>query len=401
MLDWWAGPALMRVWKRVAERLERGGLQPRGRIRVDDLDRDERHAISGLLGRSVASSRCIVDLAVLDARLWARSGTGLVAVTEQVLGRRLTDRRALRQARGEKRAEPYAAAQDWLSLHPVLNEPWVDRWLAALRRDGLPSRDLEPTRLVLAALEVLHACLERQGQPMARTQLAASVLHDAHGLDDDRRLSQLVLRALAERDSQPSPSSASGRRNLWETVGVTADSVSTTCLVLGLAALGPPGLASRLRLASDDGAPVHLTWWDLRQGLVLEPGQDVLVCENPRVLEALAEQGRADVAVVCTSGRPALVAQEVINRLVETDARMRYHGDFDWPGIAMANQLLSSAGATPWLMSAEDYRAAPATLVLAGPSVEPLWDDELGAAMRDRGLVVHEEAVLMSLLAAL
>ena len=52
-------------------------------------------------------------------------------------------------------------------------------------------------------------------------------------------------------------------------------------------------------------------------------------------------------------------------------------------------------------MSARDYEAAPGSLPLHGPPVEPSWDPELGAAMRARGVAVHEEAVLEDLLAAL
>lgn len=52
-------------------------------------------------------------------------------------------------------------------------------------------------------------------------------------------------------------------------------------------------------------------------------------------------------------------------------------------------------------MSADDYLAEPASLPLRGTPVDPLWDLELGAAMRHRNLAVHEEAVLGPLPGAL
>ncbi|MGH9111683.1 MAG: TIGR02679 family protein, partial [Acidimicrobiales bacterium] len=55
-------PALARLWDRVAERLQRNGLRPAGVIQLDGLDRDERHAIAGLLGRPVVEGRVRVDL---------------------------------------------------------------------------------------------------------------------------------------------------------------------------------------------------------------------------------------------------------------------------------------------------------------------------------------------------
>src|ERR1035437_10391247 len=77
---------------------------------------------------------------------------------------------------------------------------------------------------------------------------------------------------------------------------------------------------------------------------------------------------------------------------LESGAHIRYHGDFDWPGIGMVNQLVAMFGAQPWRMSADDYLDSPARLPLVGSEVAPAWDADLGAAMRHRGLAVHEEA---------
>jgi uncharacterized protein (TIGR02679 family) len=87
----------------------------------------------------------------------------------------------------------------------------------------------------------------------------------------------------------------------------------------------------------------------------MTPDQEVFVCENPRVLEAIAERGLAGIAIVCTSGRSTLVVLEVLRRLAESGAHIRYHGDFDRPGIAMVNQLVAMFDAQPWRMSADDY----------------------------------------------
>jgi uncharacterized protein (TIGR02679 family) len=255
---------------------------------------------------------------------------------------------------------------------------------------------------MLRTLSVLATCLQDPSRPnLARTELAAAAAHDAHALDDDRRLSQLVLRALALRVNRPAPTSASERRGLWETVGVMTDSVSSTCLTRGLDVLDGWAGALRYRLAADSGDPIHVTWWDLRRGLEMAPAQEVFVCENPRVLEAIAERGLDGITVVCTSGRSTLVVLEVLRRLSGSGAHIRYHGDFDWPGVAMTNQLVAMFDVQPWRMSADDYLESPACLPLVGSEVLPVWDAELGAAMRHRGLAVHEEAVLGTLLDSL
>jgi uncharacterized protein (TIGR02679 family) len=399
---WWSADVLDRVWAQLADRLERNGLQARGRILVNELNRSERHALGGLLGRVLASGTCRVDLSSLDERLRGRSDQGLVEAAERVLGRSLVDRPSQRQARGEQREAPFGAARSWLEQHPDQVHQWSEVWLAALRRDGLLIRDPDSSGLMLRALSVLATCLEDPSRPsLSRTELAAAATHDAHALDDDRRLSQLVLRALALRVDRPAPTSASERRDIWESVGVTADSVSTTCLTLGLGVLDGWAGALRYQLAADSGDPIHVTWWDLRRGLQMASGQDVFVCENPRVLEAIAERGLDGIAVVCTSGRSTLVVLEVLRRLSGSFAHIRYHGDFDWPGLAMTNQLVAMFDVEPWRMSADDYLESPACLPLLGSEVSPAWDAELGAAMCHRGLAVHEEAVLGPLLDSL
>jgi hypothetical protein len=124
---------LFRVWAQLADRLERNGLQARGSIVVNQLDRGERHALGGLLGQVLASDTCRVDLSLLDERLLTRSDEGLAHAAEHVLGRALVDRPAQRQARGEWREAPFDEARSWLEQHPALDQRWVQTWLAALR----------------------------------------------------------------------------------------------------------------------------------------------------------------------------------------------------------------------------------------------------------------------------
>lgn len=400
---WWSRPGSERVWRVVAARLERSGLTPAGRASVSDLDRTEQRAVSDLLGREVTGGRVSIDLGELDDRLRRRAGLGVVEAAQRLAGP-LVDRPSARADSAARREAPFAAYQEWVQEHPEADVPWAVAWLDELRRDGVLARDADPVRLLLTAAAVL---LDRgayrphgpgSGPPVARTELAARVAGDAHALDDDRRLAGVVLRAAAGAcDVAPGELS---RRDLWERLGVLADTVSSTCLVLGLSDPGGP-----------EAAPEHLTWWRLRRGWWPPAGLDVLVCENPRVLEAVAERVAEGVsapggaggpalagrAVVCTQGRPALVVVEVLSRLRGAGARLRYHGDFDWPGVAMANDLVRRLGAQPWAMSAQDYLDTPASLDLGGRVVEPVWDPELGAAMRHRGAAVHEEAVLPGL----
>ncbi|MDR6415537.1 uncharacterized protein (TIGR02679 family) [Pseudarthrobacter sulfonivorans] len=161
----------------------------------------------------------------------------------------------------------------------------------------------------------------------------------------------------------------------------------------------------RLNDAADAGDPVHVTEWDLRRMGSFAPaaGMRVLICENPRVIEGLAERGADGWAAVCTAGEPNLVVDKLLDKLARAGAALHYHGDFDWPGIAIANRVIARCRARPWQMTSDNYLQAVRLdgPELVGNHIAPVWDPELGAAMRSRGRAVHEETVLGLLLDAL
>ena len=404
---WLREPGLQPVWLAVRERLQRNGIEPHGKVTLRDLDRPARHAVSGLLGRPVLRETVRVDLAELDEVIGARSGGGLVAVVAALTGP-LTDRVALRSDRDAARQAPFTAVRAWLDAHPGAAREWTEPWLAAVRSAGILSRmpdGAAASRALVQAAQVAAELTEVPPPPgAARNELAARHTGDAHALDDGAVCGALVLRALALVTGSPSPRSPAERRGLWESVGVSSDRVSTTVLTLGLQPVGSGPLARRLQDAAAVGDPVHLTAWDLdRAAVAVATRTAVLVCENPRVLEAAATRHGGAHAVVCTSGMPATVALTLLEQLAAAGAHLRYHGDFDWAGVAIANRLVQRVGCVPWRMSAADYTAAvsPDGLPLTGSPVQATWDDELGPAMLRAGLAVHEEAVLEELLRGL
>jgi uncharacterized protein (TIGR02679 family) len=150
---------------------------------------------------------------------------------------------------------------------------------------------------------------------------------------------------------------------------------------------------------------VHVTEWDLRRigSFASAAGTRVLICENPRVIEGMAEHGVYGWAAVCTAGEPNLVVDKVLGNPSGAGVDLYYHGDFAWPGIAIANRVITRFGARPWQMTAEDYSHAVRSdgPALVGKHTEPAWDPEIGAAMRSHGRAVHEETVLPLILDAL
>lgn len=59
--------------------------------------------------------------------------------------------------------------------------------------------------------------------------------------------------------------------------------------------------------------------------------------------------------LVCTSGSAATVVFTLLDALAATGCRFAYQGDFDWPGITLANRVIRRYEALPWRMGTADY----------------------------------------------
>ncbi|WP_239155555.1 DUF2399 domain-containing protein [Streptomyces sp. SID14446] len=193
---------------------------------------------------------------------------------------------------------------------------------------------------------------------------------------------------------------------MWRRASVTPDEVSSTVLTYGLRPRGDTWQETALRGRAEYHLETHLTLHELRiLQLELPPHTRVHVCENPRVVEAAADAG-CTAPLICTSGSATTVVLTLLDALAATGCVLAYHGDFDWPGIALANRMMQRYGAEPWRMGAGDYeylatraelqRVPP--LPLTGMLVEATWDAELAPAMDVLGIALHEEAALDLLL---
>src|SRR5690606_28960320 len=105
------------------------------------------------------------------------------------------------------------------------------------------------------------------------------------------------------------------------------------------------------------GVPLHLSRFALEAHPALVPrSTDILVVENPRIVEAAA-QSKATRPIVATNGQPSSTVLLLLTQLLEAGAKLHYHGDFDVTGLAICERL-AALGVTPWRMNADDYRAA-------------------------------------------
>jgi uncharacterized protein (TIGR02679 family) len=412
-------PSLKPLWLVLRERLERNGHAVRGYVTAG-LDDEAADRLSGLLGRPVGSGTARVRLTELDTCLRASAaGRGLVAVVADLTGSPLRNLPAERDAARAGRQQLWAELDRLLAEPGLTDEDWVKPWAEWLRRSGVLAR--LPAQRAATVLSVTVQTLARvlcagagadrsDGQanfptadrsPIGLAELASEITGDAHGLDDGSPAAPLVLRGIAYALDAPPAASAAERRALWQRVGVSTDEISGTVITWGLRPPGSDCWSAMMRERADLGLITHLTVHELqRAGDLARAGEVIHACENPQVLQRLAA-AEVERPVACFSGNPAAAGMALLAR-----TQVRYHGDFDWPGIAIARRIFER-GARPWRFGRDDYVEAverlPAErrLGLSGRIEATPWDERLSAAMTAADVAVHEEALLDLLLADL
>lgn len=424
-------PGMAWFVSRVRGRILAAGNEPlSGVVQLNEPTAEQRTGALRLAGRPKrVGSTLRVDLAVVEEIL--RRGpwpAGLADAVETLTGP-VVDRRAERA----RQAEAWAAARDGLTPAAARFPQLVDWWNAWCSSGGLkraaraeadrnskpPSLDVgaDLVRKVAAVLEMLPA----SGEPLA--VLARRAVGDAHGLDASRplgRLAATVVRAAFMSDAAIGEQGSSPR-DAWAAAGVVLSSLASTVLCLGVPGVSPAGAenagrpsrtatAISLEAMREARMPVLLTLDQVRSGGVgaVRPDRIIHVCENPTVVEVVAERwagitalegaaGAGDPVLVCTFGQPSRAVVELLKRLAGEGAECRYHGDFDWAGLRIAHYLSGHVAWVPWRYSAVDYRQAAQNGMpsrrLTGSSAESPWDPELAAAMIECGLAVEEEAV--------
>jgi uncharacterized protein (TIGR02679 family) len=393
-----SSPELAPLWSAVRDRMARLGAERRGRMAVPaTMSSLGRYLLGALIDGPV---RTTLDLTVLEAKLAELGvgsdlgqalvvlGYGVPAHNEQRRAERLQGRDARRSAREE--------VATW-------DEPWAPEWLEGLIRSGafagLDAKDVlglvRNTRAVLARIGASDGTGDRQ----SRVDLAAGVLGDAHGLDWGTRQASAVTRALAAVHG------GEGRYEPWEKAGVNLDLVSAPVLTWGLALEEMSPMARLSAAANALGVPLHISQFALRRCPVRVPeGTDVLVTENPRMVEAACER-RTGYAVVALNGNPSSAASLLVHQLLASGASLRYHGDFDGAGLRICARMYR-LGLGPWRMAECDYLAAideaeaqGAPLPVQVPRCPPTpWDPGLQAAFDKHRKVVHEERLISALL---
>ncbi len=399
-------PALAPIVEELARRLDEGRGTPT-RITLRRLHDDHRGALADLLGvAKLPPADTSLEIARLLTALVLSDPNDLRHVIEQLhgpLGNRAVDRATQREAR--------AALWDWFmeqcQATVVANVGPLRDWPTQVRKEGIRG-DLDAQRVRLTRVfDVLSALTQvpQAGMPLAT--FANVTLGDSHALDHGQPLARLVVTAIADAANEPRPDSAEDARALWELVGVNPDPLSSNALSIGLGVGVDHPLASILTSHRAAAEPIILTLSQLKRWPIdpLPTDRSAFVVENPAIVAAAASQAWDGPPIICSSGRPSIAVVSLLRQLGALGALIHQHADFDVAGLSITAWLSSCAGTTPWLMTANAYRAAIGAQRdrpdLGGVVPATPWDPALAGVMAHHGHAVYEEELTDHLLAGM
>jgi uncharacterized protein (TIGR02679 family) len=246
--------------------------------------------------------------------------------------------------------------------------------------------------------------------PVPLSVFAATHCGSAHALDDSTSLGRIMLKLLAKQTVNDTlQKKAVKRRQIWESVGIVTDELSSTVLTLNLPATGHTLTDRLLQDHQRCGMPVRLTFRHLRLHRPTFTSQSndrdsrIYICENPSILaEAANRIGANCPPMVCVEGQPSLACWVLLEQLCSRGFRLAYHGDFDWGGIRIANKLYAAFGFEPWRFTSASHRIRSRHhRELRSPEAEAWWDRTLSETIRIAGVSVEEESAIEELLADL
>jgi len=405
--------------RRVRDRIA-AGRPLSGTVTLTGATADQRRAVERLTGRPARSGASLsVSLAEVD-RILRSSGAASSGLEQAIV--ELTG--PVRD-RGREKA---AVAAAWTDAFAPLDEVVSDRnalvsWRVWLDMTGVVRR-LAPepaaARELLGQVAAVLRQLPSPGVPIGR--LAAECCGDAHALDDGHPAGTLALSAARALAGQPftADGKADARRTAWAAVGVYLDDLSSLVLCLGLSGDTGTPLGQILGLHREAGQPAVVTLRQLHRHDGPMRAGTVWICENPVVVAAAADELGSDCPpMVCAGGRPSAAVWRLLDLLAAGGAEFRYHGDFDWGGIQIADAVRERAALVqarwmPWRYDRDAYEALAAAVSrtarpgtvpsgsrLAGEPAVASWDPGLAVAMTRRGLRFDEELTLDVLMADL
>jgi uncharacterized protein (TIGR02679 family) len=432
-------PQCRPLLERLCRKLQSGETLS-GSCRLSGLTNEQRQKISELTGTQSRGKSLTVNLGSFGeiVRNTGRFGS-LRELIELAAGHSIENKRAERDAHSAEWnafwTEANRLVEDWSAVHPLnlrsfndkLRRPIHDvifsadrmkECLSQLRRGWLKRATRQDVSLAPSLLNrTLEVLSLLPTDPVPLAIFSAEKTGDAHALDNNQSLGRLVLKFINACQTTAATEMKRARltRQLWESVGIVPDELSSSVLVLNLPAIGNSLSDRTLREHAATGMPCRLTFRHLRlhPATFTSPATNdftktLYVCENPSVVAAAADRlGPGCPPLVCLEGHPSLACWRLLKELVAAGYEINYHGDFDWGGIRIANKLYDEFQFVPWRFTTADHTIVVPNRsthrqakhrALQPPESAAIWDRELANSIRACGVCIEEESVIESLL---
>jgi uncharacterized protein (TIGR02679 family) len=230
--------------------------------------------------------------------------------------------------------------------------------------------------MVLAVSAAIQRIGEGRGELLRMPVLSAEISGDPHFFDEGSGANRLLISALCFKEGIPEPESAEEKNVLLFKRGVMRDDISNICTTYGIAAtLAGGGDHLGLREFASIKEPISMSIANLWRVETAHPADkgvsEAYVVENPAVFAGmveLARKRRKPLAIVCSSGQFRWATWILLDKLVQSGAKVNYSGDFDPSGLRIADRAWRRYGDSLnlWRCGVDDYLAALSDVELPG-----------------------------------
>ncbi len=398
--EWRGSPELDVLLAAARKTVESNWLRVDGKISVRLSGAPELWRLLSAINRSTTdlhsrAQTSKLDLAEFDEWL-GRPANGGIGLLDTLAARSpLVDKKRVAADKAALKAAALADARELLDT--TAHADWADRWLSSLlNQDGTLGG-----RVAVDALRVAAPVLARLPvDGLSLTELAELATGDTKALSSGGA-AKLVLDALSLREGVPRPTDPVGVRLLWETAGVSVDTLSSRVVVLNYRVLEDSLVARWLGEAATEGIPFTLTADMIARGALTNAHDRIHVCENIAVVASAARTlGRDSAPLICTDGQPSVAVHKLLAHL-RPGTELLWRADFDWSGVHTTARAIARYAAIPWRMDSDSYaRALDArnSEPLKGTRTPSEWDPSLAAAMNESSRAVTEERLVPDLL---
>lgn len=188
---------------------------------------------------------------------------------------------------------------------------------------------------------------------------SSNITTNPHSFDTNTECGNLLVYAICYSLELKYPENAEELNELLYKAGIIKDEVSNFTLCSGVLAYNEEVEHMGWRGFYECEEPLQVSLWNISKiDKVISPNNKVYVFENPTVFsEILYKTGKMKPSLICTLGNFKLASLILMDKLVQSGAKIYYSGDFDPEGIVMADKLKQRYGENValWRYSKEDY----------------------------------------------